>query len=392
MAPRQVEWGGGHPPATERSRIVMNTRRIDRIHKLELQIPRWQERSKATLGAESHVLIEATCLSFVEALRRAAQGDDEALECVEHHLPQAFCRIARAARILPRLLQEDPSQLSAPRAARSYLKDFCDVLYRPELEVLARDLQLSFVSILDQHPLLQKLDKTRNRNLAERFFEVREDTRWNDVQHISDQGFDVMRMELNPVVKDFLAHGLTGMKSDAKFDPTLILTMKRRVEDCHFVLYHGTDDAGARAIERSSINTRLGNGEFGRGFYVNSTLKVARDWARMRQGHTGGAPVVLQITLPSRLVASAHPHDSLLCFPEYPAGKLLGAYDNFVRANQSLWRVRSKTSPVDKIHMILGPSISNLAKTHFLQLKFGPTTANIAMFGDPSITIKRVDT
>jgi len=48
--------------------------------------------------------------------------------------------------------------------------------------------------------------------------------------------------------------------------------------------YHGTADQYADALVEGKVNTSLGGGELGKGFYLGTTLHVAKAWAVQMHG------------------------------------------------------------------------------------------------------------
>jgi hypothetical protein len=58
-------------------------------------------------------------------------------------------------------------------------------------------------------------------------------------------------------------------------------------------LFHGTDDAAARAILHSGIDLRRCSPvtDFGRGFYTTTNLDQAKNWARIRAARAGSTSV-----------------------------------------------------------------------------------------------------
>ncbi|MEP4196146.1 MAG: hypothetical protein ABJL99_11000 [Aliishimia sp.] len=46
--------------------------------------------------------------------------------------------------------------------------------------------------------------------------------------------------------------------------------------------FHGTSDEFAKALINGCVDTTLGGGEFGRGFYLGTELHVAKAWAKQR--------------------------------------------------------------------------------------------------------------
>ncbi|MEY8120360.1 hypothetical protein AB9F26_19225 [Falsihalocynthiibacter sp. BN13B15] len=48
--------------------------------------------------------------------------------------------------------------------------------------------------------------------------------------------------------------------------------------------YHGTSDVFANDLVSGSVNTTVGGGEFGQGFYLGTELHVAKAWAKQKFG------------------------------------------------------------------------------------------------------------
>lgn len=48
--------------------------------------------------------------------------------------------------------------------------------------------------------------------------------------------------------------------------------------------YHGTSDSHADEIVNGKVDTSLGGGELGQGFYLGTTLYVAKAWSKQRHG------------------------------------------------------------------------------------------------------------